>query len=204
VLLARRIEESRKLATFAERIRSLDKLPRTLEKELTDDKVDALYETAFLRVCYAWEWFIEESFIDCICKNPSIPHQGTLIHPAFKRRYDAEAALLDGRPYISWSNQDHSIRTMQRFVDQGIHTRVILSYKSKLNAYFQVRHHIAHDSKSSVIGFQQATMELASMRYSESVGRFLRDRNRSSKFPTKWFDYICDDLISLSKQIDPR
>jgi hypothetical protein len=201
--LIRRITKLTDLATVGDRLLVVRGIPKYVERELTEERVRSYYELAYLRLCYTWEWFLEETFLQSLVRNPRISPGGRLRYPPFKSVAAARAALLSSTAYISWGNIGRAIQALDRFVDSGVHRQVIASYSSQLEAYLAVRHHVAHDSASSKAKFDAATRLLSSKTYSAGPGAFLRDRNRNQQEPTKWFSSIADDFVSLAQQIDP-
>ena len=188
---------------MGDRMVSFGALPKPILREFTEERIRIIYESAFLRSCYHWEWFIESTFIDSLCTSAGVMHGGKLLRPAFRNYRTAEAIVLGARAYINWANIDIAIDVFRRFVQNGRHEQVLMSSRARLVAMFQVRHHIAHNSRSSFKSFQSATMFLGQKRYLDGgAGEFLRDRDRSSGEPKRYFDSLCGNLaLSHSRSI---
>jgi hypothetical protein len=152
----------------------------------------------------AWETFVETTFIDCITSRSAVAHGGRLLNTPFSHEAKASKALLSGRDFVSWSNIATSIEVFRRFVDGGVHERVISSNTARLRAFFDIRNRVAHQSKHSQERFERATMDLCGKRYrSAGPAEFLLDIDRNHYLPQDWFTTISEELISLSKQISP-
>ena len=202
--LTKRLIRLEELATVGDRLSAVRNPPAYLSRELTDDRVRSFYELAYLRACYTWEWFLEDSFIESLARNPVNPCGGTPRQAPFRNASQARDALFSNSIYVSWSNIPRAVQALSRLVDSGIHEQVLLSYRSRLEAYLNIRHHIAHDSKGSRQKFDEATQLLNSKIYREGPGDFLRDRDRNQAEPVRWFRSITDDFKSLAVQIAPN
>ena len=103
---------------------------------------DLVFELAFLRSVIAWETFLEESFFLFATGRPSLsgvpPRR--LVTP--KYRADAEAMVLGGRSFVSWTSADTLIRSKLWFDAGG--PFVPLGSDSRLDELQTVRNRIAH------------------------------------------------------------
>ena len=202
--LAKRLTKLEELATVGDRLSTVKSAPVYLSRELTQDRIRSFYELAYLRACYTWEWFLEDSFLESLARNPINSSGGTPRQAPFRNVTQARDALFVNSAYVSWGNISRAVQALSRFVDSGVHEQVLVSYRSRLEAYLNIRHHIAHDSKSSKVKFEEATQLLNSKVYRDGPGAFLRDRDRSQTGPVKWFKSITDDFKSLAAQIAPN
>src|SRR5580692_7815482 len=90
------------LALAGERIRSAAPAGSLFKRELSLPRLEALYETAYLRVFLAWEEFLEQTFLRYICGYASALGSCTLIRPAFPNIADANVDVLRPRDFVSW------------------------------------------------------------------------------------------------------
>jgi len=190
------------LPLAGERIRADARPGSTIRKELSQPRIDALYEIAYLRVFIAWEEFLEQTFLRYICGCVSALGACTLINPAYRSLADANAAVLRGNDFVSWADPVKVIQRSRRYLTLGFHETVLSSDLSRLESFKAVRNRIAHSSEHARDEFDIATRSLALRRYSgSSPGRFLRDRAVLLPFPKTWLEIVSDELLSLSIQI---
>ncbi len=199
------VGEMDKLCRLPGRLIAMKGIPPAVLRELKGVAVGSVPELAYLRICMGWETFIETTFTNCITSRPAVPHGGTLVEAPFRHERAALNALLNGRDFVSWSNIEISIQVFKRFVDGGVHERVLSSNMARLRAFFDIRHRIAHRSNYSQDKFERATMELCGKRYKTAgAAEFLLEADRSFYLPQDWFATISQELVLLAKQISPK
>lgn len=201
--LKRRADRLHQLATVGDRLAQVANLPAYVSRELSEERRRLFYELAYLRLCYTWEWFLEDTFLQCLTRNPSISPGGALNQPPFKNLAAAKESVFAGIDYISWANYRTTSRLLDGYVKEGIHKRVLASYVGRLSQYFAIRHHIAHDSTASRSAFDDVTRQLSSKIFPEGCGEFLRSRDKNSSNPQRWFETIAEDFCALAAQVDP-
>jgi len=190
------------LALAGENIRSAAPAGSLFKRELSLPRLEALYETAYLRVFLAWEEFLEQTFLRYICGYASALGSCTLTRPAFRNIADANVDVLGPRDFVSWADPRAVIRRSQAYTTLGFHETVLNSDLSRLILFKSVRNRIAHSSEHARDEFDAATRTLTSKRYlASSAGRFLRDRATTMPFPKTWLESVTDELVSLSVQV---
>jgi hypothetical protein len=190
------------LALAGERIRSAAPAGSLFKTELSLQRLEAIYETGYLRVFLAWEEFLEQTFLRYICGYVSALGSCTLIGSAFPNIADANGDVLGTRDFVSWADPRQVIRRSQTYTTLGFHETVLNSDLSRLLLFKSVRNRIAHSSEHARNEFDSATRTLTSKRYpASSPGRFLRDRAVTMPFPKSWLELVTDELVSLSVQV---
>jgi hypothetical protein len=190
------------LALAGERIRSGSPGGSIARKELALPRIEALYETAYLRVFLAWEEFLEETFLRYICGYASVLGSCILLNPPYLSLAAAQMAVLSGADFVSWADPRSVVRRSQRYMTLGFHEVVLNSDLNRLLSFKAVRNRIAHASDHARNEFDIATRSLALRRYpGSSAGRFLRDRATIVPFPKTWLELMSDELAALAVQI---
>jgi len=190
------------LALAGERIRASVAIGSITRTELTIVRLEALYESAFLRAFLAWEEFLEETFLRYLCGYHSKLGPCSLLGIPHKNIAGANAAVLGGNSFVSWADPDKVVKRSKRFMNAGFHETVLNSDLSRLILFKDIRNRIAHSSEYARMQFDTATRALALKRYpGSSPGRFLRDRGQTLPIPKSWLELITDELKALSKQI---
>jgi hypothetical protein len=196
-------DEALELADAGEQIRA-HSLPGTVARQLlTRHRLEALYETAFLRVFLRWENFLEESFLRYLCGYASHAGPATLRGNKFNSLSLASSMLLGTRDFVPWANPNIVIARSHTFIDHGLHEIVLSSSLSRLEAFNWIRNRVAHASDYARQRFDAATTILVGRRIpSSSPGRFLREPSTPNQLST-WLFTITQELKSLAAQIAP-
>ncbi|NTG61648.1 hypothetical protein G6L45_15295 [Agrobacterium rhizogenes] len=166
--------------------------------------MELAYELAFLRVFMAWEVMLEGALLRLMCGFRHSHGQeplaaGKAYQPTIS---DAEAFLLNGRQYLLWHNPTHVIARASGFFANSRYEIVLASAQNRIEHFATVRHRIAHSQRDASVKFDTVCMLLAGKRYMGSrPGRFLRDWQLGVNPPQRWFDGICQELESLSRQL---
>jgi hypothetical protein len=198
------VDRALELPEAGERIRASSPPGSAPRQELRPSRLEALYETAYLRIFLLWEDFLEQTFLRFMCGYHARTGPAILIRPAFSSLGDAERAILLGKDYVSWANPTRVSRRCRRHIAAGTHETVINSNFSRLEAFNAVRNRIAHSSRFARLEFDRATMSLHGRRYpASSPGRFLRDTAVTSPAPQSWLHFVADELVRLAAQICP-
>lgn len=175
--------------------------------EFSPARLEALYEMAYLRIFIAWEDLLEETFLRFLCGYEldayvprfAPPHQRQSSLP------DARAALYGGQDYILWHNPAKALQRCRRWFVGGIHSQVLGSRLSDLEALAVVRHRIAHGSAQVKQNMDTASMHLAGRRYpGSSAGRFLRDwKTDDPLVRERQLRVTSNMLVGLAQQLAP-
>jgi len=167
-------------------------------------RLEALYETAYLRIFLLWEDFLEQSFLRYLCGYHSSIGPVALRGKVFSTISLAEAAVLGGYDFVSWANPHKVAARSSKFITSGLHEAVLNSNISRLEAFNSVRNRIAHPSKYARRQFDSATVMLAGSRFAaSSAGKFLRCIAVPAPAPAPWLHHIASELKSLARQICP-
>jgi hypothetical protein len=182
---------------------------RSVRKEWTTTRLEALYELAYLRVFAAWEMYMEAVFLRSLCGYESTAGQEQLHAGTYHSTLAAaEAAVLGGRHYLLWQNPQQVIDRCQQFFKSGagypcLQETIVTSSFTDLTHLASTRHRIVHthqnDAKSK---FDAATMHIAGRTYSLSrPGKFLRDSNTSIAPHRSWLEITTQNLTAMIRQI---
>lgn len=199
--LAQEVDRATQIALMGERVRSLSEPGSGIRRELSINRLEALYETAYLRLFLRWEDFLEQTFLRYLCGYVSGAVPGTLRQASFATIDDAEIAILHGRDFVSWADPNQVIARSQKFITNGVHELVINSDITRVRHFKSVRNRIAHTSEHARTHFDNATRALSFQRYpGSSPGRFLRDTATTIP-PQSWLEVIGLELQNLAGQI---
>lgn len=175
-------------------------------REWRTARLEALYETAYLRIFIQWEVFLEDAFLRMMCGYVSPLYNPTFL-PGKQRSStiaDAQTRLFAGQDFLLWHNPGSVRKRAVAWFKTAPHEVVIDSNLSRLASFAEVRHRVAHGSAHARLQFDGATMGLAGRRYqASSAGRFLRDWDRSRTPAARWLQSIGSELGSLANQIAP-
>lgn len=171
--------------------------------QLTDTRIQVVYEAAYLRVFVQWETLLEEATLRYMCGYVSplyVP-----IFPAGQVRStslaDAAIALFRGAPFVLWHDPQRNVARVAQKLDASPVETVSNTAQAWLESAANVRHRIAHGSADAKRKFDQATMNLAGRRFpGASPGRFLRSRAGNGR---RWLEEITLGLQGLAAQIAP-
>lgn len=201
---ASEVDEALQLAEAGERIRTMSPVNSIARQELPIRRLEALYETSYLRIFLLWEDFLEQSFLRYLCGYESSLGPATLRVPSFSTLANAQTAVLGTNNYVSWANHKRVAARSHNFIDSGFHETVLNSNLARLEAFKSVRHRIAHRSVHARKEFDESTIMLAGRRFpSSSPGRFLRYSAMPQPVPETWLHRIATELKSLAPQICP-
>jgi hypothetical protein len=197
-------EEALRLAEAGEHIRAISPANSQILRELTIRRLEALYETSYLRIFLFWEDFLEQSFLRYLCGYESTTGPAVLRVPKFSTLAGAQLAILGNRKYITWANHKFVVQRAQHFVNAGFHEIVLNSNLARLEAFQSIRDRIAHRSEYARRQFDGATVSLVGRRFpASSPGKFLRHTAIASPVPKSWLQHIAIELKSLAVQICP-
>jgi hypothetical protein len=198
------VNETLKIVSSTEALWLTAKPTSVIRQQLKVDRLEALYEAAFLRVFSAWEDFVEESLTYLLAgyRTPTytpLPAPGTKLAGTLKA---ARSALYGSRSYLLWHDPDRVINRAKRHVVSCPVENVFLAERLTLGHYAAVRHRIAHSSVDAAHKFRNAAVYIAGSEYKGLPGRFLRSPDLSDPLnQPKWIRVICDELSELAIQI---
>jgi hypothetical protein len=197
--LHRQINEALAFAAAGEDLRACGKRPAQV---LTDRRMQLLYEAAYIQMFLAWEGFLEDSFLRCLCGRLRLTTPSRLIGPRFLTIDQAKDSVLGDSLFFPWSDPSRLRKVSKQFVVGGPHFDVVDSSYSRLVLLIAVRNRIAHRSSYSEIRFNNATMTLCGKRYPQGrPGTFLRDWDSNTAIPRRWIGSIGLELKNLALQI---
>jgi hypothetical protein len=182
---------------------------RTIRKEWSTIRLEALYELAYLRVFAAWEVCLEAVFYRSLRGYASTAGQEALVGGRYYVSVAAaELAVLSGRSYVLWHNPQKVIERCRRFIKSGagggpcVQESMLSANLSRLEDFSTIRHRIVHDQQDAKRKFDAATLTIAARTYSSSrPGKFLRDWDTSTVPPKRWLEVTILETIGLIKQI---
>jgi hypothetical protein len=194
------MDEALGVAQAGEIIRAASGRGSVAYRELTNTRLEALYEMAYLRVFVLWEVFLEESFIRVMSGYATTRRGFQLVNPPYLRLEDARQTLFGGQKYLSWSNAGAVCKILAKHVTSGLHESVLRSNQSRLDWYTAVRNRIAHRSRWSAQRFDAATLALAGRTYpGAQPGKFLRSWHVQTG--QRWLHPVALELKGLASQI---
>lgn len=172
-----------------------------VRRSLKKPQMEALYESAYLRVFAAWENFQEDLTVrfmsGAVSQNYTpIPAQGKSLHRTMK---SARTDLYNGRDYLLWHNPQKSLEQIRRHIQNSSIESIIVGSQARLESYAAIRHSVAHGSEDSKRKLAAAVLSLAGTSSTTSAGKFLRSEDNSNPLNNrKWILAITQDLMSLS------
>ncbi len=173
----------------------------------TVQKIESLYELAYLRVFSLWESTLESIFYRTLCGyNLSYGKETLVCGQYFRTLAQAEAAVLGTHQFTLWHSQWRNIQRCQQFIrsnpgDPAKMETVLSSRRTLLDWMSAIRHRIAHDQQNDAHHkFESATRGLVGMTY-HTPGRFLREWDTTASTPRRRLDWAIDELVSLASQI---
>jgi hypothetical protein len=181
---------------------------KSIRKQWSVNKIEALYELAYLRIFAAWEIYLEAVFYRSLCGYASAAGQEQLIGGHYYPNLAvAEAAVLGTRPYVLWHNPQTVIDRCNRFIRSGpgcpsVQGNVIGSDYARLIHFAATRHRIAHEQTDAKTKFDAATQYFVARTYPASrPGKFLRDFDVTKIPQQRWLEVIARELSSLLAQM---
>jgi hypothetical protein len=194
------------LAEAGETVRAHLHANSQLNREITVQRLQLIYEMAFLHIFVHWEVFLEESFVRYLCGYAGPLGPQVLVQGTFERTItSARLRLLGGQQYILWHSAQGVQSRGQKYFVGGLHENVVASGRPRLEWFAAVRHYIAHKNSDARLKFDQACMSLCGRRYPGSrPGAFLRTvAVTTSGPPQRWLEIIGQELARLAGQIVP-
>ena len=182
-----------------------------IRREWRIDRLEALYELAYLRIFAAWETYLEAIFYRSLCGYASVAGQEVLLRGSHYRTVaNAEAAILGTRrSYILWHNPQQVIDRCRGNIKSTaagggpcVQESVITANFTRLGYFAATRHRIVHNQYDAKLKFDAATQYFAGRTYQASrPGKFLRDYDSTKTPPTRWLEGIVTELGALLRQM---
>ena len=182
-----------------------------VRKQLKVDRLEALYESTYLRIFSFWEAFLEDCTIRLMSGSRTVNY--TPIAAVGKTRSPSQTAALaallgegravaNPRDYLLWHNPAIVADRVARWIQASPVETVCRSNQQGLEHAAAVRHHIAHGSTDSARKFKIAALHYASSDFNGLPGRFLRaDDNADPLNRPRWILRLTDQLASHAKDI---
>lgn len=200
--LGDRIRESVSIAHAAETAR-LSPKSSNVYRAFSLTRVELLYELAFLRVFLAWESYLEEVFVRCLCGYRTrhgivAPRSGT--HS--RTLQGAQGVILGGRTYVLWHDPAIVVRRARTHLIHSPLESIVSSNIAFLALMAVIRHRIAHEQDDARRKFDVAAMHLTGRRYPGArPGRLLRDWHPRQMPRARWIDVLGGQISGLGGQI---
>ena len=156
-------------------------------------QLEALYESAFLRIFTAWESYLEDLLVHMMAgySTPSYSPRPATGGSLYETLAAARVALFAGRPYLLWHDAATvARRSGEKLVGCPIQRDLIgaLGWLANVSA---VRHRIAHSSPDAAAGFRAASMSLTGADHRGKPGRLLRAADLSDPLnQPKWKPFL--------------
>jgi len=148
------------------------------KRDLSNVRLEYIYELSYLKMFYLWEDFLEQVFVRYACGYQSSVGTPT-VKPGITLPASiaaAQVAVQNGRRYVLWHNPAQVVCRSQRFFTTCPLEAVIQSNLTRLEQLAAVRHRIVHAQADARTNFDSASMAIAGKRYPGGrVGAFLRD-----------------------------
>lgn len=174
-----------------------------VRRSLKKPQMEALYESAFLRIFASWEVFQEDATIRMMAGAGTSTYKPVAASGSSKysTMKAARAALYNNRSYLLWHNPDGVIKRVAKVLDGSPLETELTSNKSKLEHYGNIRHSIAHGSDDAVAKFKAASQYLTGVTHKGSPGKFLRSQDVTDTMNMRrWIFVITTDLQHIASK----
>jgi hypothetical protein len=177
-----------------------------VRQQLRPAQLEALYESAYLRIFTMWEDFLEQALLRYMVgrTTPSytpIPVAGSSV---FGTIAAARTHLFNGRRYLLWHDGQTAADRCRRYLQHCPYELVLTGSAQQLEDFSAIRHRIAHSSTDAKNRFANSAVRLAGQAHGDSPGRLLRAADISDPLnQRKWVRVITDELRLLALQIAP-
>jgi hypothetical protein len=175
-----------------------------VRRQLKVDRLEALYEAAFLRVFTGWEGFLEDALTHFMAGYRSISHTPQIARGQVRQRTirGAQGVLYGNRVYLLWHDPNQAISRSRAHLTLCPVETVLTAAHTRLEQYAIVRHRIAHASSDAVGKFRQVAIAICGSDCQGKPGRLLRSADISDPLNlTKRIRLIADDMIGLAQSI---
>lgn len=177
--------------------------PPTTEvrRNLKAPQMEALYESAFLRIFASWEVFQEDATIRMMAGAGThtykpVPASGSSVYGSMKA---ARAALYGNRPFLLWHNPEGVVNRVAKVLTGSPLEVELTTNKSKLEHYGNIRHRVAHGSDDAATKFKIASQYLTGVTHNGSPGKLLRSQDTTDPLNLKrWISVITAELQQIA------
>lgn len=172
-----------------------------IRRNLKSPQMEALYESAYLRIFVSWEVFQEEITVRMMAgaRTPSYtpqPAVNATLHPSLTA---ARTALYGSRDYLLWHNPDAVIKRVSKVLDSSPLENVLTQNKLTLDDFAQIRHKVAHGSEDAITKFKVAAQRMTGVAHNGSPGKLLRAQNMSDPLNLRrWVSVISTSLLGFA------
>ncbi len=174
-----------------------------IKRQLKVGHLEALYESAFLRLFTAWENYLEEVLVRLMAGYQTPGYTPT---PAAGRTLlgtvsSARTTLYGGQDYLLWHRPATVVgRARAHLAGSPIETEITRS-TSRLTDIASVRHRIAHSSADAQVKFRRASLAITGTEH-RTPGRLLRAPDISDPLnQPKWIRVLSEDLKRIADAI---
>lgn len=176
-----------------------------VRQHLRVDRLQALYESIFLRVFSTWENFLEEvsarylAGYSCDIYTPIASSGSTLARTIV----EARGRLYGGRRFLLWHDPIRVADRTANHLDQSPVEVVCRGEQILLEDLASIRHHIAHaGSRDSLNQFRTSAQRLTGNDYRGQAGRLLRSPDFADPLnQPKWIRVFADRFIDLARRV---
>ena len=180
--------------------------PKTsqVKKTLGQGSLEALYESAYLRVFGAWENFLEEVVIRLMAGRQTPSYKPTAA-PG-KRMHNtvsgARVALYNGSNYLLWHDPGRAIKRAQMHLTGSPVETVLQGAQTRLGHFAAIRHRVAHSSDDAQQKYLVAALAVTGQSFGGGPGQLLRGHDISDPLNMKsWIHVLTVEMQGLALHI---
>lgn len=207
--LGRRFAATRELIASTEALWLTSPPASEVRRKLKVDRLEALYEAAYLRIFSDWEAFLEDGTTRFMAGYESasyqpVPVMGRSLLPTIS---GALAELLcenrsTPRDYLLWHNPVEVANRTSRWLVGSPVEAVCRTNADEIARYVAIRHHIAHGSVDTREKFKVAARYIAASDCGGRPGRLLRADDIADPLNRpRWIVSISNRLLDLASKI---
>lgn len=201
---AQRVNESLQIVSSSETLWLTAPPASVVRRQLKASQMEALYESVYLRIFSAWESFVEDVLVRFMAGHETPGHRPTRVSscPRLSSVTSARVYLYGNKDYLLWHNPLTSANRIAGYISASPVELVLRSKQSRLQAFADIRHRIAHDSDDSKAKFSLAALMIAGSEYNGKPGKLLRATDISDPLnQPKWIRVMSDELIGIAQSI---
>jgi hypothetical protein len=201
---ARSVTESLQIISSTETLWLTAPPASVVRRQLKVPQLEALYESVYLRIFSAWESFIEEVAVRFMSGYETPAYQPVFVPPCPRSSSikGARIYLYGNRDYLLWHNPVAAADRISKYISGSPVEIILRSQQVRIQAFADIRHHIAHDTEDSKARFRNAALMLAGTEYGRKPGKLLRATDISDPLnQPKWIRVISYELIGVAQSI---
>lgn len=175
-----------------------------VRKQLKSQQLEALYESAYLRLFASWENFLEDCCARMMARAATPGYMPVAAHGAtlYSSLEQARAGLLNGRRFLLWHNPVTVADRVAGYLDGSPIESEIRANRPRLEHLAAVRHGIAHSSEDAKASFELAATAITGSVHRGRPGKLLRAADPSDPLnPRRWVVVFREDLVGLARNI---